>query len=269
MEIRQVMFTKNPRYIEGKKITPKGIMVHSTGANNPKLRRYVQPDDGLLGVNSEGSDWNRASQPLCVHAFIGKDKNGDVRCYQVLPWNYRTYHCGTGTKGSGNSTHIAFEICEDGLDDPVYFGKIYETAVALCMHLCKEFNLTEKDVICHCEGHTLGIASNHSDVMHWFSKFGKTMDDFREDVKSGLNTSLNTNNTQEVKEEMTQKEFNGMMENYLKSLEEKKPSGWSEAARAWAESKMIISGDENGNMKYGTYPTREEIAQIIYNALGR
>ena len=36
-------------YTAGRKITPKGIMVHSTGANNPNLKRYVGPDDGLLG----------------------------------------------------------------------------------------------------------------------------------------------------------------------------------------------------------------------------
>ena len=32
-------------------MTPKGIMVHSTGAENPWLKRYVGPDDGLLGKN--------------------------------------------------------------------------------------------------------------------------------------------------------------------------------------------------------------------------
>ncbi|MGE4284761.1 MAG: N-acetylmuramoyl-L-alanine amidase, partial [Clostridia bacterium] len=59
-------------------------------------------------------------------------------------------------------------------------------AVELCIYLCKQFNLTEKNIICHCEGHTLGIASNHSDVMHWFPKHGKSMDTFRADVKAGL-----------------------------------------------------------------------------------
>ena len=67
MEIRQVFFTENPRYKDGRTIKPKGIMVHSTGANNPNLRRYVQPDDGLLGVNPNGNDWNRSDQSLCVH----------------------------------------------------------------------------------------------------------------------------------------------------------------------------------------------------------
>ena len=40
----------------------------------------------------------------------------------------------------------------------------------------------EKDIICHSEGYKLGIASNHSDVMHWFPKHGKSMDAFRAEV---------------------------------------------------------------------------------------
>ena len=32
---------KNPCYIKAEPMTPKGIVVHSTGANNPNLKRYV------------------------------------------------------------------------------------------------------------------------------------------------------------------------------------------------------------------------------------
>ena len=33
---------------------------------------------------------------------------------------------------------------------------------------------------------TKGIASNHSDVMHWFPRHGESMDTFRAAVKAGL-----------------------------------------------------------------------------------
>ena len=88
--------------------------------------------------------------------------------------------------GSSNDTHIGFEICEDGLSDPAYFSAVYKEAVELCVYLCKQYGLTEKNIICHCEGCKLGIASNHGDVMHWFPKHGKNMDTFRADVKAGL-----------------------------------------------------------------------------------
>ena len=56
----------------------------------------------------------------------------------------------------------------------------------LCVYLCKQYGLTEKNIICHSEGYKLGIASNHGDVMHWFPKHGKSMDTFRAAVKVGL-----------------------------------------------------------------------------------
>lgn len=182
MNLRKLIFTNNRCYKAGKTIKPKGIMVHSTGANNPNLKRYVGPNDGLLGVNVVGNHWNNTNLSVCVHAFIGKLKDGTIATYQTLPWNHRGWHAG----GSANNTHISFEICEDGLKDKAYFDKVYQEAVELCVYLCKKYDLTEKDIICHSEGYKKGIASNHGDVMHWFPKHGKSMDTFRADVKDLL-----------------------------------------------------------------------------------
>ena len=104
--------------ISFKTITVNGIMVHSTGANNPNLKRYVGPDDGLLGKNQYNNHWNQDTpdgRKVCVHAFIGKLADGSVATYQTLPWNMEGWHGGSGTKGRVNDTHIGFEICEDGL----------------------------------------------------------------------------------------------------------------------------------------------------------
>lgn len=185
MKLHELIFTKNDCYKAGRKITPKGVMVHSTGANNPNLKRYVGPDDGLLGQNQYNNHWNMSGISKCVHAFIGKLADGSVATYQVLPWNHRGWHCGA----DGNNTHISFEICEDGLTDADYFGKVYREAVELTAFLCKKYNLdplADGVVICHAEGHSRGIASNHGDVLHWFPKHGKSMDAFRNDVKAAM-----------------------------------------------------------------------------------
>lgn len=58
MNLHKLILTENACYKAGRKITVKGIMVHSTGANNPNLKRYVGPDDGLLGKNQYGNHWN-------------------------------------------------------------------------------------------------------------------------------------------------------------------------------------------------------------------
>lgn len=164
---------------------PKGIMVHSTGANNPWLKRYVGPDDGLLGKNQYNNHWNQdkpGGRQVCVHVFIGKLADGSIATYQTLPWNHRGWHAG----GTANNSHIGFEICEDGLTDASYFSAVYKEALELCVYLCKLYGFSEKDIICHSEGYKQGIASNHGDVMHWFPKHGKSMDTFRADVKKLL-----------------------------------------------------------------------------------
>lgn len=195
MNLHKLLLTNNRCYKAGVTINPKGIMVHSTGANNPNLKRYVGPDDGLLGNNQYGNHWNNSNVDVCVHAFIGKLADGSIATYQTLPWNYRGWHAG----GSANNTHISFEICEDGLTDATYFAKVYQEAVELCAYLCKLYNLDPlKNILCHSEGYKLGIASGHSDVMHWFPTHGKNMDTFRAAVKAqmaGTSTSTNTTTT--------------------------------------------------------------------------
>ena len=190
MNLHKLFLTENECYKVGRKITPKGIMVHSTGANNPNLKRYVGPDDGLLGVNQYGNHWNTyrpGGTQVCVHGFIGKLADGSVATYQTLPWDMRGWHAG----GAANDTHIGFEICEDGLEDKAYFDKVYKEAVELCAYLCKLYNLNPAtSIICHSEGYKAGIASNHGDVMHWFPKHGKTMDDFRSDVYNLIHSEL-------------------------------------------------------------------------------
>ena len=89
------ILTENRCYKAGKTITPRGVMVHSTGANNPQLRRYV-PGNDTIGWNSGGNDWNQDNGGICVHGFIGKLADGSVGVVQTMPWNYRCGHCGSG-----------------------------------------------------------------------------------------------------------------------------------------------------------------------------
>lgn len=194
MELKKQILTNNACYKANQKIKVKGIMVHSTGANNPWLKRYVGPDDGYLGVNTYGNHWNTytpGGRQICCHAFIGKLKDGSIATYQTLPWDHRGWHAG----GAANNTHIGFEICEDGLTDKTYFNKVYKEAVELCVYLCKLYGLTADNIICHSEGYKKGIATNHGDVMHWFPKHGKSMDTFRADVKKALEGNSKTETT--------------------------------------------------------------------------
>lgn len=195
MTMLKCILTANRCYTTGATMRPKGVMVHSTGANNTALRRYVQPLKtdgdydaliGKLGRNVYGNHWNRGNLSKCVHAFIGTLADGSVAAVQTLPWTRRGWHAGTGTTGrSANDGYISFEICEDNLKGAAYFLSAYNTAVELTAMLCKEYGLdplADGVVIDHSEGYKRGIASGHGDVAHWFPRHGKSMDAFRKDV---------------------------------------------------------------------------------------
>lgn len=186
LEITQYFQTQNPCYKAGRRITPSGIVVHSTGANNPNLKRYVGADDGIIGVNKYNNHWNKPNATKCVHAFIGKAADGSVRIYQTLPWNYRCWGVGSGKNGSYNNSHIQFEICEDGLTDEAYYNEAFSLAKRLCAFLCAEYGISVSNVVGHYEAASAGYASNHGDPRNWQRKFGGSMDQFRADVKAML-----------------------------------------------------------------------------------
>lgn len=205
MTLLKCILTNNLCYKYNHKITPKGVMVHSTGANNPNLKRYVQPLEydvkdaynpdreillKLLGTNPNHNDWNHSDRQAGVHAFIGKLADGLVATVQTLPWDHLGWHAGGGPKGSANDTHIAFEICEDDLTDPVYFERTKQEAVELTAMLCKLYDLDPMQdgvIICHQDGYKCGIASNHGDIYGWWPKHNYTMDQFRLDVLADMN----------------------------------------------------------------------------------
>ena len=70
----------------------------------------------------------------------------------------------------------------------------------------------------------------------------------------------------EEEEDMTQESFDQMMADYLLRLGQQPPSDWSESARAWAEDRGLIQGDENGALRYKMFVTREELAVLLQRA---
>ncbi len=194
MKFVQSILTKNPCYTAGRKITVKGLMLHSVGCPQPKASVFI-------------NSWNNPSyDSACVHGFI--DGN-DGTVYQTLPWNHRGWHCGSGSKGSGNNTHIGVEMCEpacirytsgsnftcsDLAEARTVAKRTYEAAVELFAMLCKQYNLNpiaDGVIISHREGHSRGIASNHGDPEHLWKGLGLgyTMDGFRKDVKAAMGGS--------------------------------------------------------------------------------
>ncbi len=190
MNLVQSFLTNNPCYTSGRKITVKGLMLHSVGCPQPSASVFIK-------------NWNKASfKTACVHGFI--DAN-DGTVYQTLPWNHRGWHGG----GSSNNTHIGVEMCEpscikyvggstftcsDIAKAKACVTRTYNAAVELFAMLCKEYGLNplaDGVIVSHKEGCKRGIASNHGDPEHLWNGLntGYTMDGFRNDVYTAMNGS--------------------------------------------------------------------------------
>lgn len=201
------MMTNSSCYKNTTEFKPKGVLWHSTGANNEDLCRYVQPSDNdprrdelikLLGKNRYNNDWNHVKVDAGLNCWIGELDDGTVTTVQTMPWNYKPWGCGGGPKGSCNNTHIQFEICEADLNNKTYFEKVYKEACELTAYLCDMFDLDPKGtinyngvtvpvILCHADSCKLGLGSNHGDIYHWFNRYGKDMDDVRNDVAKLMN----------------------------------------------------------------------------------
>lgn len=252
MVLRQQILQDNDCYRAGKVIQPRGVMIHSTGANNPELRRYVAPNDGVLGEPSM-NHWNQPGLEKCVHAFIGKAADGSIACYQTLPWTMRGWHCG----GYANNTHIGIEICEDNLKNAAYFREVYRAAAELTAHLCLRFRMDPQilgTVICHREGYEMGWASGHADVLHWFPKYGKTMDDFRADVARIME-----------EQSMTEERVRQIVRDELARIEGERAdlgaSPWAAQLLAEAKARGITDGS-----RPQANATRQEVALMVHAA---
>lgn len=180
-------------YIAGKKMVPRGIVVHSTGANNPYLKRYVDAPNEV-GTNRYGNHWNipkPEGRKVCVHAFIGYDKNEQIRVAELLPLDVCCWGVGSGKNGSYNydPAYIQFEICEDTLTDRSYYEKVFAVAAEYCAMLCRTYGISVDKIVSHYEAYRLGYGSNHGDPDHWMKKFGETMVDFRKRVSEILKSN--------------------------------------------------------------------------------
>lgn len=236
MKLVQSFLTNNPCYKAGRKISVKGLMLHSVGCPQPNAQVFIK-------------GWNNANyKNACVHGFI--DGN-DGTVYQTLPWNHRGWHGG----GSSNNTHIGVEMCEPA--NIKYIGgatftcsdlttarsvcrRTYEAAVELFAFLCSEFNLDplgDGVIVSHKEGHVRGIASNHGDPEHLWTQLSMpyTMDTFRKAVKEKMNESKLDNT----------------------------PSEWSKEAVNWATANKLMAGDNNGNLMLRSPITREQFCVML------
>lgn len=250
MNLVESILTKNPCYTAGRKITVKGLMLHSVGCPQPSASVFIK-------------NWNSASYDrACVHGFI--DAN-DGTVYQTLPWDHRGWHAG----GAANNTHIGVEMCEpacikytggatftcsDTAKAKECAQRTYNSAVELFAMLCEKFNLDplgDGVIISHSEGAKRGVASSHADPDHLWRQLGMsiTMDTFRKDVKAKMG-NVTTETPKDDKPETDAKMYR-VRKTWADSKTQKGAYKVLENAKACADKNPGYSVfDENGAVIY-------------------
>lgn len=164
------------------RLLPEEWVALRRGGNNPAWAvRRLQMELQARGYDPKGVDGSFG--PGCEAA---------VKAYQADAGLTVDGSCGPATRAAlakRAGSYLAYDPQE--VED--YFQAVWTRAVALCAKLCRDYGLDPvTDILCHAEGCRAGIASNHADVEHWFPQHGKSMDDFRQEVKEKMEGKTET-----------------------------------------------------------------------------
>ena len=159
---------------------------------------------------------------------VGNRENGTF-AERAVKCRVRGWHCGSGSKGSGNNTHIGVEMCEptcikyrgganftcsDTVAAKVVAKRTYEAAVELFAYLCRQVQSEpDCDGVNQPPGRTQpGGSSNHGDTEHLRNGLGMgyIMDGFRKAVKAAMDGS---------------------------AVSETEEGGWYRVRKSWADAK--------------------------------
>jgi hypothetical protein len=175
---RTLLATKNGAYVY-KTIMPGGkpigLLWHSTGADNPWVRRYAgdkDTADELIGKNPNGNGFNQVTDRngknpqgksvSCANAVMGLGTDGKMLTVKTLPDDYCPWASGSGNSAtaqkngfSGNNANFLsfyqLEVCEDirctgttyGMKNPYspqqYAKLCYDEMVAFSVEFFKTY----------------------------------------------------------------------------------------------------------------------------------
>ena len=222
----------------------KYIVVHYTANNG----------DTAAGNGNYFSSPNRKAS---AHYFV--DENSVV---QSVKDSDGAWHCGGSLESSHhpyrnictNKNSIGVEMCSDKVNGKYVITAVtVDRTVELVKMLMKKYNIAADHVI------------RHYDVTGKYCPEPWVRDQSKwANFKVRLTAPEKPVTPVKEEEEVTQEQFNKMMDTYLAGLAKQQPSSWSDTARKWAESIGLIKGNDKGNKNYKSFCTREQMVQFLY-----
>lgn len=165
------------------------------------------------------------------------------------------------SSGSNDNRAVTIEVANDGDAKTGWHvsDTAYNALIDLLVDICRRNGI--KKLLWKADKSLIGHVDQQNMTVHrWFAAKacpGDYLYNLHGQIADDVNSRLEG-------EEVTQEQFNVMMNNYLANLGEKEPEDWSAEARAWAEEQGLIQGDENGKKKYKQSCTREQMVVFLH-----
>lgn len=226
--IKRIRFMqKNRSY---KLLVPTGIVIHETATS------------GATAEN-EYSYFNSEERGASAHGFV------DWKEYiQTIPYDEVAWHAGY----TANHKFIGIELCH--AKTKAEFDKVWENAIEIVCEIINLCGLSVNEITTHDEVSKMWKETDHTDPTGYFAKYGKTFDDFKEDVKKRLNGGLMMSQYEELKAKITalEKENKAMkakldkVDTYVYNYIDTNMPEWAHETIEKLVRKGLLKGDENG-----------------------
>lgn len=222
------MMTKKVKFLEknrsGERLNPVGAVLHETATPG-------------ASAEDEFRFFSTGERGASAHGFV--DRYGYI---QTIPYTEVAWHAGP----TANRKYIGIELCHAESKDE--FDKIWNNAVEVFAGIFGYFGweVSEETLPTHRDVSLKWGETDHTDPIGYFRKFGKTAEDFREDVKRKINGGLTMTQYEELSgkiEKMQSKldRINTFEYNYM---DENMP-GWAKKS----VQKLLDKGYLEGNGK--------------------
>lgn len=246
IEIQKVLNTHNTGYKANRKI--EYIVIHYTAGTHSDKGAARTVANFFATTSSASADFIVDDEEIVQY-------NPDIKnryCYAV---GDRTNTKAPYYKKCNNQNSISIELCSNNtLGQVTEAGSNYwyfteatlNNGIKLIKHLQKLYNIDTDHIITHylrsfkvCPG-----------VPGYFGSDNSKWLEFKERIE------------QEEDEEMTQEQFNTMMDNYI-AAKAAETTSWGNDDLNWGKENGLIAGDYQGNLMPNKFCTRLELVVIL------
>ena len=211
-------------------LLPVGIVLHETAT------------PGATAEN-EFNFFNTADRGASAHGFV--DWNGYI---QTMPYDEAAWHAGY----TANHKYIGIEMCH--AENKADFEKVWDNTIEIVVDLINKFGFSINELTTHNEVSLRWGETDHTDPIGYFKKFGKTFEDFKNDVITRINGGLNMTQYEELKNIISkqEKEISALkakldkVDTYIYNYIDDNMPKWAKPTIKKLVDKGVLVGDDNG-----------------------